>query len=94
MSISRLYHLLKEADAEGRRLSLAELALATGQTIDEVRQMLEILLWEGKVKEVVSAGCGVEGQGCDACPLNKVCTRGVSHKRGMVTLTIARSPTE
>ncbi len=77
----RLYRLLQEAEQRGEEVSLAGLAAALHTDTDEVRQMLEVLAWEGKVEKVASAGCSIEGEGCAACPLNKICTRGVSHKQ-------------
>ena len=77
----RLYRLLQDAERQGNEVSLTGLAAALHTSTDEVRQMLEVLAWEGKVEKVSSAGCSVEGEGCAACPLNKICTRGVTHKQ-------------
>jgi Mn-dependent DtxR family transcriptional regulator len=88
----RLYRLLQEAERKGNEVSLAGLAAALGTSTDEVRHMLEVLAWEGKVEKVSSAGCSVEGEGCAACPLNKVCTRGVSHKQEGYILKSLASP--
>jgi Mn-dependent DtxR family transcriptional regulator len=76
-----LYRLLREANRRGEEVSLAGLAAALHTDTDEVRQMLEVLAWEGKVEKVASTGCSLEGEGCAACPLNKICTRGVTHKQ-------------
>ncbi len=89
----RLYRLLQEAEQRGEGVSLASLAVALGTNTDEVRQMLEVLAWEGKVEKVASTGCSVEGEGCAACPLNKVCTRGVSHKQeGYILKKVISAP--
>jgi len=79
--LRQLYHLLQASEARGETLSLAALAEALHTTPATVRQMLEILAWEGKVQRVESEGCGIAGEGCAACPLNKVCTRGVTHRQ-------------
>lgn len=79
--LRRLYHLLRESEARGETLSLAALAEALHTTPETVRQLLEILAWEGRLQRIDSAGCGLEGQGCSTCPLNKVCVRGVTHEQ-------------
>ncbi len=77
----RLYRLLQTAERRGDEVSLAGLAAALHTNTDEVRQMLEVLAWEGKVEKVAGTGCSVAGKGCAACPLNKICTRGVTHRQ-------------
>ncbi len=79
--LRELYRLLQEAEARGETLSLAALAEAMQTDAETVRRLLEILAWEGRVSRVASEGCGLAEQGCGACPLNKVCTRGVTHKQ-------------
>jgi len=85
--LRQLYHLLQEADARGETLSLAALAEAMQTDAETVRRLLEILAWEGRISQVASEGCGLAQQGCAACPLNKVCVRGVTHKQTGYFLT-------
>jgi len=77
-----LWQRLQSAEQAGEVLSLEQLAAELSVEIAEVRQMLEILAWEGKVRHVASTGCGLaEEGGCATCPLRKVCTRGVTHRQ-------------
>ncbi|GEM_PF-3295766 len=86
--LTQLLKLLREAESRGETLSIAALAQSLGTSPEEVQQMLEILAWTGKVKRVESAGCSLEGtSGCEACPLNKICTRGVTHSESGYVLT-------
>ena len=86
--LTQLLKLLREAESHGETLSIAALAQTLGAPPKEVQQMLEILAWTGKVKRVESAGCSLEGtSGCEACPLNKICTRGVTHSESGYVLT-------
>ncbi len=78
--LRRLYRLLQEAAQEGKTLTVADLAAQTGVREAEVRDMLAVLTWEGKVSRVGDAGCSLAGEGCAACPLKSVCVRGVSHR--------------
>ena len=79
--LRQLYRLLQEADARGETLSLAALAETMQTDTETVRRLLEILAWEGRLSRVASAGCSLAQQGCAACPLNKVCVRGVTHQQ-------------
>jgi len=86
--LTELLKLLREAESRGETLSIAALAQSLRTSPEEVQQMLEILVWTGKVKRVESTGCSLEGtSGCATCPLNKICTRGVTHSESGYTLT-------
>ncbi|NPA92430.1 MAG: hypothetical protein GXO56_01955 [Chloroflexi bacterium] len=88
-----LWQRLRAAEEEGRVLSLEQLAHDLDTDVDSVRQMLEVLAWEGKVQRVESTGCGLaEEGGCAACPLNKICTRGVTHHQEGFILALHSVP--
>ncbi len=88
-----LWQRLRAVEEEGRVLSLEQLAQDLATDVASVRQMLEVLAWEGKVQRVESTGCGLaEEKGCATCPLNKICTRSVAHQREGFILSSHSAP--